>query len=78
MIMNEYVKVKDHLSLVRDPSTGAILNTSKAEYEEYMKAKKKNVSKSERVEKLETDVNGIKNDLYEIKSLLLDLARKQD
>jgi tetrahydromethanopterin S-methyltransferase subunit B len=76
--MNEYVKVKDHLSLVRDPSTGAILNTSKAEYEEYMKAKKKNASKSERVEKLETDVNGIKNDLYEIKSLLLDLARKQD
>ena len=76
--MKEYVKVKDSLSLVRDPSTGAILNTSKAEYEEYMKAKKKNVSKSERVEKLETDVNGIKNDLYEIKSLLLDLARKQD
>jgi tetrahydromethanopterin S-methyltransferase subunit B len=76
--MKEYVKVKDSLSLVRDPSTGAILNTSKAEYEEYMKAKKKNASKSERVEKLETDVNGIKNDLYEIKSLLLDLARKQD
>ena len=43
-----------------------------------MKAKKKNASKSERVEQLETDVNDIKNDLNEIKSLLLDLARKQD
>ena len=76
--MNEYVKVKDHLGLVRDPRTNAILNTNKSEYDEYMKARKKNASKSERVEKLETDVNDIKNDLYEIKSLLLDLARKQD
>ena len=57
---------------------GAIINTSKSEYDEYMKAKKKNASKSERVEQLETDVNDIKNDLNEIKSLLLDLARKQD
>jgi len=76
--MKEYVKVKDHLSLVRDPRTNAILNTSKSEYDEYMKARKKNVSKAERVEQLETDVNDIKNDLNEIKSLLLDLARKQD
>ena len=76
--MKEYVKVKDSLSLVRDPNTSAIINTSKSEYDEYMKAKKKNASKSERVEKLETDVNDIKNDLNEIKSLLLDLARKQD
>jgi tetrahydromethanopterin S-methyltransferase subunit B len=76
--MNEYVKVKDHLSLVRDPRTNAILNTSKSEYDEYMKARKKNASKAERVEQLETDVNDIKNDLNEIKSLLLDLARKQD
>ena len=76
--MKEYVKVKDSLSLVRDPSTGAIINASKSEYDEYMKAKKKNASKSERVEQLETDVNDIKNDLNEIKSLLLDLARKQD
>ena len=76
--MNDYVKVKDHLGLVRDPRTNAILNTNKSEYDEYMKAKKKNASKSERVEKLETDVNDIKNDLNEIKSLLLDLARKQD
>ena len=76
--MNEYVKVKDHLSLVRDPRTNAILNTSKSEYDEYMKARKKNASKAERVEQLETDVNDSKNDLSEIKSLLLDLARKQD
>ena len=61
--MNEYVKVKDHLGLVRDPRTNAILNTNKSEYDEYIKARKKNRSKSERVEQLETDVNDIKNDL---------------
>jgi len=43
-----------------------------------MKARKKNASKAERVKQIETDVNDIKNDLSEIKSLLLDLARKQD
>ena len=76
--MNDYVKVKDHLGLVRDPRTNAILKTSKSEYDEYMNARKKAASKTEKVEKLETDVNDIKNDLNEIKSLLLDLARKQD
>ena len=76
--MKEYVKVKDHLGLVRDPRNNAILNTNKSEYDEYMKAKKKAASKTEKVQKLESEVNDIKNDLSEIKSLLLDLAKKQD
>ena len=69
---------KDHLGLVRDPRNNAILNTNKSEYDEYMKAKKKAASKTEKVQKLESEVNDIKNDLSEIKSLLLDLAKKQD
>ena len=76
--MNDYVKVKDHLGLVRDPRNNAILNTNKSEYDEDMKAKKKAATKTEKVQKLESEVNDIKNDLSEIKSLLLDLAKKQD
>ena len=76
--MNEYVKVKDHLNLERDPRTNAILNTNKNEYEEYIERRNKRRSESQRVGDLESEVKDIKNDLNEIKSLLLDLARKQD
>ena len=76
--MNEYVKVKDHLNLERDHRTNAILNTNKNEYEEYIERRNKRRSESERVGTLESEVKDIKNDLNEIKSLLLDLARKQD
>ena len=74
----EYVKVKDHLNLVRDPRTNAILNTNKNEYDEYIKMRNKNLSEKEKVEKLETDVNEIKNDLDEIKDLLKHLIKRQD
>ena len=76
--MNEYVKEKDPLNLERDPRTNAILNTNKNEYEEYIERRNKRRSESQRVGALESEVKDIKNDLNEIKSLLLDLARKQD
>ena len=74
----ENIKVKDHLNLERDPRTNAILNTSKDEYNEYIERRNKKRSESQRVVALESEVKVIKNDLNEIKSLLLDLARKQD
>tara|TARA_A100001201_G_scaffold97994_1_gene84511 strand:+ start:1900 stop:2127 length:228 start_codon:yes stop_codon:yes gene_type:complete len=74
----ENIKVKDHLNLERDPRTNAILNTNKNEYEEYIERRNKRRSESQRVVALESEVKDIKNDLNEIKSLLIDLARKQD
>lgn len=74
----ENIKVKDHLNLERDPQTNAILNVSKDEYNEYIERRNKRRSQSKRVVELESEVKDIKNDLSEIKSLLLDLARKQD
>ena len=32
----EFVKVKDHDNLVRDPVSNGIINTSNAEYDEYI------------------------------------------
>jgi len=71
----EYVKVKDHLNLVRDPSTNAILNTNKNEYDEYIKNRNKKLSENQRVEKLESDVEGMKDDLNTIKNLLQELVK---
>jgi len=74
----ENIKVKDHLNLERDPETNAILNVNKNEYNEYIERRNKRRSQSQKVVELESEVKEIKNDLSEIKSLLLDLARKQD
>jgi hypothetical protein len=74
----ENIKVKDHLNLERDPETNAILNVNENEYNEYIERRNKRRSQSQKVVELESEVKEIKNDLSEIKSLLLDLARKQD
>ena len=37
----EYLKVIGHDGLVRDTSSGAIVNTNKAEYEQYMETKRR-------------------------------------
>jgi len=71
----KYVKVKDHLNLVRDPSTNAILNTNKNEYDEYIKNRNKKLSENQRVQKLESDVEGMKDDLNTIKNLLQELVK---
>ena len=56
----------------------AIVNTNHNEYNKYIEMRNKKLSEVRRVEDIESEVKEIKNDLNEIKSLLLDLARKQD
>jgi K+/H+ antiporter YhaU regulatory subunit KhtT len=69
-----YLKVDGHTSLVRDEKTNAILNTNTSDYENYMKLKKLKENESKRVESLESDINNIKSDLEEIKTLLRNLS----
>ena len=35
------IKVEGHSNLYRDPDSGAVINSSRADYERYMKAKTK-------------------------------------
>ena len=70
----EYIKVKDHANLVRDPRTDQIINTDQSEYNQYMarrsarrKAKEKNLS-------VEQDLASLKAEMGEIKSLLKELV----
>jgi hypothetical protein len=71
-----YLKVKGHDGLVRDISNGAIINTNNAEYERYMKQKKaaqERKSQLDQVSKHTEDINNLKNELQEIKSMILQL-----
>jgi hypothetical protein len=68
-----YSKVEGHSNLIRDEKTNAILNTNMSDYNNYMRLKKIKENSNKRVEDLECDMNNIKNDLDEIKTLLRNL-----
>jgi hypothetical protein len=74
--MQGFVKVKDKDGLVRDLSSGAIINNNTSEYENYIK--KRNASKQlrEDLDKQSEEINNIKNDIGEIKQLLITLINK--
>jgi wobble nucleotide-excising tRNase len=72
--MNQFLKVEGHASLVRDTATGAILNNNRTEYEEYLDRKRKAESREAEISQHTEDINNIKNELSDIKQLLLQLV----
>lgn len=73
-----YLKVQGHDGLVRDISTGAIINTNRTEYETYMSRKKMADQRELEISQHTEDINILKNELQDIKSLILQLLHKKD
>ena len=67
--MSNYIKVKGHPNLVRDKNSGVILNINKTELEANRIRKQKQREKDNEIEQL-------KNDVSEIKSMLNKLVEK--
>lgn len=65
-----YLKVKGHNDLFRDPMTNSIVNVNMTEYQQYLTRRNVKSEENQKVQNLEEDVNNIKEDLNEIKSLL--------
>ena len=55
------VKVKDSGSLYRDEESGAILNCSDSEYNNYMKLKQQKLKEASEMDKLKDDVDELKD-----------------
>lgn len=72
----EYLKVQGHNGLVRDTSSGAIINTNRTEYEEYMARVKLAEEKDQLISQHTDEINNMKNELREIKDLLIKLVNK--
>ena len=72
----KYLKVAGHAGLVRDTSTGAILNTNKSEYEEYIARQRQAEEREAEISQHTEDINNIKNELQDIKSLFLQILKK--
>jgi hypothetical protein len=68
--MNKLIPIKDNLNLLRDPNTNSILNSNKSDYENYLILKKKKETENEKIKNIENQINEIKDDLCEIKTLI--------
>ena len=72
----DYIKVKGHDHLIRDPKTNAIINTNMSEYNEYLSRRDYKLKDNQKVQNLESDVANMKEDLDEIKFLLRRLINE--
>ena len=71
----EFVKVKDHENLLRDPKSNSIINTNVGEYDEYI-ARRDAAEKAKDSEVImKEDLDNLKGEINEIKSLLKELVR---
>ena len=68
-----FAKVKGHSHLVRDLKSQAIINTDSSAYARYMARKTKQNRKDDEMRDVIRDVNELKNEMREIKNLLVEI-----
>tara|TARA_R110001599_G_scaffold276852_1_gene478172 strand:+ start:934 stop:1161 length:228 start_codon:yes stop_codon:yes gene_type:complete len=72
--MSNTAKVEGHTHLVRDLKSQAIINTDSDAYARYMARKAKQKVKDDEVRQVIREVNELKNEMREIKNLIIGMA----
>jgi hypothetical protein len=72
-----YIKVEGNPGLVRDMETKAILNNSSLDYENYVKKRDSQLNNQEMISRHTEEISEIKQDLSDIKSMLMALLNKK-
>ncbi|WDS61282.1 hypothetical protein SBM3_00203 [Synechococcus phage S-BM3] len=67
-------RIEGHSDLRKNMDTGAVVNTDRTAYERYMQSKKQHQKLNTTVE----DINNLKQEISEIKTLLKELLKKND
>jgi hypothetical protein len=70
----DIAKVEGHTNLVRDLKSQAIINTDSDAYARYMARKTKQKVKDDEVRQVIREVNELKNEMREIKNLIIGMA----
>lgn len=73
---NQYLKVAGNDSLVRDTCTNAIINTNNTEYNNYLKKRDMANNQTNKIEQHSIEISNIKQDLMDIKNLLMSIVNK--
>ena len=72
-MVDSAIKVQGHTHLVRDLKSQAIINTDSDAYARYISRKAKQSRKDDEVRVVIRDVNELKNEMREIKNLLIEM-----
>ena len=67
----ELIPVEGYTTLGRDPSSNSIINTDSTQYDAYIKERKLERKK-------ERSLQDLKDEVAELKALLMDVVQKQD
>ena len=70
----DFVKVKNNEHLVKNTKSNFIINTNKAEYDEYLTRRKLKQNEKNKVDNLERDISTLRNEITEIKDMLRSLV----
>jgi hypothetical protein len=73
----EFVKIQDSDSLVRDLTSGAVINTSTTDYQNYLIKRNANKQIKEEIKQNADKIKQIESDVSEIKQLLITLINKE-
>ena len=66
-------KIEGHPDLIRDSNTNAILNTNQSGYENYIAMSQVKQKEIEKVDSLERDLDTIKDEINQVKTLIQEL-----
>ena len=72
------LKIKDRDHLVKDIETGAVINTDTQAYEKRIKLRYETQRQREQLRDAVREINTIKSEMHEMKSLLIKLVEKEE
>lgn len=70
------IQVEGSPHLFRDGGTSAIVNTNYSEYENYLSLKERKTKENNRIKNLENELMSVKDDIKDLKDLILGLYNK--
>ena len=74
--MTDYLKVEGHEHLIRDMGSTAIINTNKFAYTAAVERSRNAQKAKDELREATREINTLKSEMHEIKSLLLQLVEK--
>ncbi len=74
--MDKYLKVKSDVSLFRDKDSNAIVNKNKGEFDKFLKLSQKKYEEKKKFDDMRSDLDSLKEDMNEIKTLLKNIMDK--
>ena len=74
--MERYLKVENDKTHVRDMESNAIVNRNKGEFDKFMTLSQKKYEEKKKFDDMRSDLNSLKQDLDEIKTILRNIMNK--